>query len=218
MSNAVRQKLAIENTMKEMQKESKRDKAILQRMQKANNKAKRQQAKIRMKYRRLYKKYLGIQQEMKTTQNKHRATVDNLKKEIAHLYDTIDRLENENKHMKKENDQHTKLPIVNTITREGHVYTDNIRQLYYSLLAQQIAPERIARVIKLVLQIFTGDHIDIKNMELPKRALANKMRKDELPTVSYAQQGALLSTQESANLSTDGTTIHPKGDWNTYKW
>ena len=91
-------------------------------------------------------------------------------------------------------------------THEGKKYTNVIRQLYYQLLSKQLPPSKIEGVIKCVLQTFCP-HIDIAKLELPKTALATRMRASELPTVNLAQEATVPSSNV---LGSDGTTLNQK--------
>ena len=65
-------------------------------------------------------------------------------------------------------------------TKEGNKFTNDIRILYYHLLAEQIPPGKIEKSIKIVVEsIFP--QIDAKNLQLPKASLGSKMRSCELP-------------------------------------
>ena len=98
-------------------------------------------------------------------------------------------------------------------TRNGTKYTPAIRKLYYSLLAVQIPPGKIAIIIKIILKSFFPD-LSIDELVLPKEHCAGSMRIDELTTVSQVHKASIISKniQEGNcfHLNTDGTTLAQK--------
>jgi len=94
-------------------------------------------------------------------------------------------------------------------TKEGQKFTNDIRTLYYRLLAEQIPPRKIEKSIKTVLETMCP-HIDAENLKLPKTSLPSKMRSCELPTVSKAHQASILSEAENYHVNSDGTTFNQK--------
>lgn len=98
-------------------------------------------------------------------------------------------------------------------TKEGgRVYTNAIRELYYTLLANQLPPAKIETTIKTVLKCFLPS-LNIERLELPKESCASYMRREELTTVNLAHNAtALLDQAQSGSLSlnSDGTTKFQK--------
>ena len=94
-------------------------------------------------------------------------------------------------------------------TKIGNRYSNEIRELYYDLLAQQMPPSKIELAIKTVLKLFNPS-LDLKQLKLPKSSLASKMRSQELPTVSKAHQAHLLAETNTYHLNSDGTTLNQK--------
>ena len=94
-------------------------------------------------------------------------------------------------------------------TKEGQKFTNDIRTLYYRLLAEQIPPRKIEKSIKIVLETMCPN-IDAEKLKLPKTSLASKMRSCELPTVSKAHQASILSQTENYHVNSDGTTYNQK--------
>ena len=94
-------------------------------------------------------------------------------------------------------------------TKEGQQYTNEIRELYYHLLAQQMPPSKIEQCIKTVLQTFTPG-VDISNLQFPKASLAAEMRSLEMPTISASHQAHLISSADQYHLNSDRTTLNQK--------
>ena len=86
---------------------------------------------------------------------------------------------------------------------------NDIRTLYYRLLAEQIPPRKIEKSIKTVLETMCPN-IDAEKLKLPKSSLASKMHSCELPTVSKAHQASILSQTENYHVNSDGTTYNQK--------
>ena len=90
-------------------------------------------------------------------------------------------------------------------TKQGKKYSAEIRTLYYSLLASQIPPGKIRRIIKDVLIAFVPG-VDVESLQLPAESCANYMRREELKTLCMAHQATLLSQADKLYLNSDGTT------------
>ena len=94
-------------------------------------------------------------------------------------------------------------------TKSGRRYSPAIRKLYYSLLCDQIPSSKIAGIIKTVIRSFNPS-VDVEQLQLPQRACADYMRKDELKTISNAHKATVLCEHASGNkgflTNTDGTT------------
>ena len=91
----------------------------------------------------------------------------------------------------------------------GKMYSDSIRQLYYSLLADQIPPAKIACTIKFVLKSFLPS-LNTDDLVLPKESCAGYMRREELKTVSMAHKAYTVIESKSLDLNSDGTTKYQK--------
>ena len=94
-------------------------------------------------------------------------------------------------------------------TKSGSRYSNEIRELYYHLLAQQLPPAKVEQRIRTVLKQFAPG-IDLANLKLPKASLAADMRSLEMPTVSASHQAHLLSEVDEHHLNSDGTTLNQK--------
>ena len=80
---------------------------------------------------------------MKDLTENYKKTINRLKHAIICLTGTMDQIQQENDDLKQTYEKNKNCPIVNTLTKRGQEYTDDVRKLYYSLLSQQIAPDRI---------------------------------------------------------------------------
>ena len=89
------------------------------------------------------------------------------------------------------------------------LYSNQIRQLYYSLLADQVPPSKIPTTIKSVLKCFFPS-LDTDNIALPQERCAGYMRKEELKTISMAHKAYTVIDSEALNLNSDGTTKFQK--------
>ena len=91
----------------------------------------------------------------------------------------------------------------------GKVYTPAIRELYYTLLAEQIPPGKIASTIKATLKCFLPS-LDVQHLKLPQESCASYMRRQELTTVNLAHKASLILQQAESGalgLNSDGTTL-----------
>ena len=94
----------------------------------------------------------------------------------------------------------------------GRVYTTAVRELYYTLLAMQLPPSKIATTIKSILKSFLPS-LDVDNLKLPGESCASYMRRQELTTLHLAHKATcLLDKAQSGclNLNCDGTTLSQK--------
>lgn len=82
-------------------------------------------------------------------------------------------------------------------TTEGHKFTNEIRELYYCLLAENLSPSKIGKSIKIILKAFCP-RIDTEKLKLPKKSLALDMRSSKLPTVAKAHEAAALSQMDTS--------------------
>ena len=94
-------------------------------------------------------------------------------------------------------------------TMEGHKFTNEIRALYFRLLAENMSPAKIERNIKIVLETFCPQ-INTKLLKLPKKSLAREIRSSEMPTLAKAHEAAALSQIHSYHVNSDGTTLNQK--------
>ena len=95
---------------------------------------------------------------------------------------------------------------------DGKVYSHAIRQLYYSLLANQIPPGKIKSTIKAVLGCFFPS-LNLDCLQLPSESCAAYMRRHELTTLSLAHKATSVLKQAETgmmHLNTDGTTKFQK--------
>ena len=69
----------------------------------------------------------------------------------------------------------------------GRVYTHAIRELYYSLLANQIPPGKIDNTIKAIRNCFFPS-LNLDSLQLPSESCASNMRRHELTTLSLAHK------------------------------
>ena len=88
----------------------------------------------------------------------------------------------------------------------GGVYTTEVRELCYKLLADQLPPAKIASTIKSVLKSFLPS-LDVEALKLPGETCASY---EELTTVNLAHNAARLLESNSLNLNCDGTTLYQK--------
>ena len=130
-------------------------------------------------------------------------TVSSLKKEILKpQFEIVS--------VKCETDENGHLGGFTFHTKEGKKsYSDTIRQLYYSLLADQIPPAKISGIIKSVLKCFLPS-LNTDELELPGERCAGYMRREELRTVSIAHKAYIVAESESLSLNSDGTTKFQK--------
>ena len=95
-------------------------------------------------------------------------------------------------------------------TKDGKKnYSDTVRQLYYTLLADQVPPAKISSIIKSVLKSFLPT-LNTDGLELPRERCAGYMRREELKTISMAHKAYTLAETKSFSLNSDGTTKFQK--------
>ena len=94
-------------------------------------------------------------------------------------------------------------------TKHGKQYSHKIRNLYYTLLADQVPPAKIAPIIRSVLTCFVPG-VDASTLKLPASTCAGYMRCEELKTVSMAHKASVLCEDIQAgqklHVNADGTT------------
>ncbi len=94
----------------------------------------------------------------------------------------------------------------------GRVYSTAVRELYYTLLTNQLPPAKISGVIRSVFKTFIPS-VDVDKLKLPGKSCASYMRREELTTVNLAHNAAKLldeATSDAFNLNCDGTTLSQK--------
>ena len=94
----------------------------------------------------------------------------------------------------------------------GRAYSPAIRKLYYTLLADQIPPSKIASTIRAVLKCFLPN-LDVQHTKLPAKTCTGYMRREELKTVSMVHKATVISdcaSQGLLHINTDGTTKNQK--------
>lgn len=97
-------------------------------------------------------------------------------------------------------------------TMDGKVYTPAIRQLYYSLLANQIPPSKIKSTIKDIFKCFFPQ-LNVEQLCLPSESCASYIRRHKLTTLSLAHKATSLLEQAETgflHLNTDRTTKYQK--------
>ena len=98
-------------------------------------------------------------------------------------------------------------------TKDGsRVYTHAIRELYYSLLANQIPPSKIESTIRAILNCFFPS-LKLDKLHLPSESCASYMRRHELTTLCLAHKATSVLKQAETgflHLNTDGTTKSQK--------
>ena len=90
-------------------------------------------------------------------------------------------------------------------TKNGTVYNQAVRELYYKLLADQIPPAKIESIIKSVLNCFFPT-MNTDDLKLPREKCAGYMRREEMNTICMAQKAYSISEGKSLHLNSDGTT------------
>jgi hypothetical protein len=108
--------------------------------------------------------------------------------------------------VKCEKDENGRLGGFTFHTKDGKKnYSDAVRQLYYTLLADQVPPAKFSSIIKSVLKCFLPT-LNTDELELPCERCAGYLRREELRTISMAHKAYTLAETESASLNSDGTT------------
>ena len=96
------------------------------------------------------------------------------------------------------------LSLCNFQTKEGNqMYSHAIRQLYYSLLADQIPPAKISRTITSILNCFIPS-LNTSNLQLPHERCAGYMRREELHTISNIHKACSVINCKTLNANNDG--------------
>ena len=94
-------------------------------------------------------------------------------------------------------------------TKNGIIYNQSIRELYYKLLADQIPPGKIEGIIKSVMNCFIPS-MNTNDLKLPREKCAGYMRREEMNTICSAQKAYTISECKSFHLNSDGTTKFQK--------
>ena len=97
--------------------------------------------------------------------------------------------------------------FIETTTGRRNQYSPIVRQLYYALLVERIAPKKIKGIVRSVLKCMVPS-ADVGSLQLPSKSCADYMCRDELPTVSRAHKAHYLGSAQSIALNSDGTTKH----------
>ena len=87
-------------------------------------------------------------------------------------------------------------------TKNGTVYNQAVRELYYKLLADQIPPAKIESIIKSVLNCFFPT-MNTDDLKLPREKCAGYMRREEMNTICMAQKAYSISEGKSLHLNSD---------------
>ena len=85
-------------------------------------------------------------------------------------------------------------PSINLETKEGKRYSPIIRKLYYSLLASQVPPGKISKIIRDVLVAFFPN-VGACKVKLPAGTFTNYMRREELKTLLGSASNSLVCFQ-----------------------
>ena len=154
---------------------------------------------------------LKVKKELEVTRGMLAAKVTQvkrLKEDAKKIDEEYGELEEKFTEARGENQEKNKPTEVLT-TKQHSRYTNEIRTLYYQLLAQQLPPGKIECCIKTILSTFCP-HMDLEHLQLPKASLAAHMRSLEMPTVSHVHQAHMLSEASEYHLNSDGTTLNQK--------
>ena len=92
------------------------------------------------------------------------------------------------------------------------MYTPAVRELCYSLLANQIPPAKVTTTIQAVLKCFMPS-LDLHTIKLPSEGCASYMRRQELTTISMVHKATKITEEAQSgtlHLNSDGTTISQK--------
>jgi len=94
-------------------------------------------------------------------------------------------------------------------TKNGIIYNQAVRELYYKSLADQIPPGKIEGIVKSVLNFFIPS-MNTSDLKLPGEKCAGYMRREEMNTICMAQKAYCLSECKSLHLNSNGTTKFQK--------
>ena len=180
-----------------------------------------QSKKLKHANERQHKEIETLQNALEETRkivNEKNKEINTLKKTVKELQDENDRLMYELEECKNEikdyeskyKMQENKQPQASTLsTFSCQAYTNNVRQLYYSLLALRLPVRQIRAVVENVIKYLFPD-VDISNLRLPSKSCASYMRKQEIPTINKIHKATELAKSEQWHLNSDGTTLNQK--------
>ena len=143
--------------------------------------------------------------EMQEEIDEYKLQLTQYKEEVKELRDYIEELHLQNDDLEEQLGQKDQPDIAKT--KHGRQYTKEVRKLYYSLLSQNIPPNKIRGIIKSVFQHLLPS-ASPNELQLPSKSTAGCMRREELPTVSRAQKAAKLAATEALHINSDGTTLN----------
>ena len=144
--------------------------------------------------------------EMQEEIDEYKLQLTKYKEEVKELRDYIEELHLQNDDLEEQLGQKDQ-PDNIAKTKHGRQYTKEVRKLYYSLLSQNIPPNKIRGIIKSVFQHLLPS-ANPNELQLPSKSTAGYMRHEELPTVSRAQKAAKLAATEALHVNSDGTTLN----------
>ena len=157
---------------------------------------------------RAYQKIHHLNTMLRSTTSDMLHTEECLINENAELLQEVTTLKLAAERMSTNNTQLTTLN--NAIdTKNGTVYNQAIRELYYKLLADQIPPAKIENFIKSVLKCFFPT-MNISDLKLPREKCAGYMRREEMNSICMAQKAYSISGSKSFHMNSDGTTKFQK--------
>ncbi|VDI17302.1 Hypothetical predicted protein [Mytilus galloprovincialis] len=142
-------------------------------------------------------KYRNLK-KAKVTQNFTHKTCNKENIEVSSLKEKVSYLENENFILKDELEELSHSKIVTTF-HEGK-YTDDVREVYATLLSMNVGVKNIENVIKTVLEKLGG----LKVERLPKKTFAEYMMVEAKALAQIQAAEAMLDSNFNT-LHTDGT-------------
>jgi len=145
--------------------------------------------------------------EMQEEIDEYKLQLTQYKEEVKELRDYIEELRLQNDDLEEQLGQKDQ-PDIAKKTKHGRQYTKEVRKLYYSLLSQNIPPNKIRGIIKSVFQHLLPSANSPNELQLPSKSTARYMRREELPTVSRAQKAAKLAATEALHVNSDGITLN----------
>ena len=120
--------------------------------------------------------------------------------QIPDLTQQIKFLENENTMLREQLEEHIEGHILKT--KNGRIYTNDVRQTYYQLAAKGVPVSKIDCVVKTVLNNITD--IDTTNVVLPRKSSALNFMA-EAAALAKIQCGVELLNCSNNTLQTDGS-------------
>ncbi|XP_070576213.1 putative protein tag-278 [Ptychodera flava] len=120
--------------------------------------------------------------------------------QLQQARDRIYELENENQEMKEKIDELLQNePDIKTF--ENGKYNDNIRQIYYDLLAHNVSIESCSAIVKSVIKNLLNVEID----RLPSKSLISMMQVEALVVAQAQAASEILEQPPNNTLHSDGT-------------